>query len=285
MGAADAPTEIARLGVAFDTMVDRLEASAEAQRRFVADASHELRTPLAALGGMTEMLLLGIDQGDEAAVERILTAMNREIGRLGRLAADLLLLSQLEDRGGRLPLAIGEVPLAEVAAEVAAELASITEGRRVSVDIAPGLVVTGDRDRLKQVLLNLVENAARHTESGGSIVIAAATEPDGTAVRIAVTDDGTGLAADDVDRIFDRFFRADQARVQAGGGGGAGLGLSIVRAIAEAHGGRAEASSPGLGQGSTIGVLIPATPIPDTMRGVLAPPSGSLQESTALSQD
>ncbi len=175
VGAANAPTEIARLGVAFDTMVDRLEASAEAQRRFVADASHELRTPLAALGGMTEMLLLGIDQGDEAAVERILTAMNREIGRLGRLASDLLLLSQLEDRGGRLPLTIGEVPLAEVAAEVVTELNGITEGRMVSLAIAPGLVVTGDRDRIKQVLLNLVENAARHTEAGGSIVIAAAT--------------------------------------------------------------------------------------------------------------
>ena len=83
VGVADVPTEIGRLGVAFDTMVDRLESAAQAQRRFVADASHELRTPLAARGGMTEMLLLGIDQGDEAVVERVLTAMNREIGRLG----------------------------------------------------------------------------------------------------------------------------------------------------------------------------------------------------------
>lgn len=285
VGAADAPTEIARLGVAFDTMVDRLEASAEAQRRFVADASHELRTPLAALGGMTEMLLLGIDQGDEAAVERILTAMNREIGRLGRLASDLLLLSQLEDRGGRLPLTIGEVPLAEVAAEVVTELNGITEGRMVSVTVAPGLVVTGDRDRLKQVLLNLVENAARHTEAGGSIVIAATPATETTAddaVRISVTDDGTGLAPEDVDRIFDRFYRADQARVRAGG---AGLGLSIVKAIAEAHGGRAEASSPGPGQGTTVSVILPATPAAETLRGVLATPSGNLQESPALSQD
>jgi len=320
VGAADVPTEIGRLGVAFDTMVDRLEDSAEAQRRFVADASHELRTPLAALGGMTELLLLGIDQGDETAVERVLTAMNREIGRLGRLATDLLLLSQLEDHGGRMPLTIGEVPLADVAGEVVTELGGVLGGRRVMVEVVPlGLVVAGDRDRLKQVLLNLVDNAARYTEAGGSIVIAtmreagdeggrgggsgaggagtgggagagagaggsgagagagaggsgagagagagagvpggAGTVAAGGAIRISVTDDGTGLAATDVDRIFDRFYRADQSRVRAAG---AGLGLSIVRAIAEAHGGRAEASSPGLGLGTTVSVIIPDRPI------------------------
>lgn len=278
VGEADVPTEIGRLGVAFDTMVDRLEASAEAQGRFVADASHELRTPLAALGGMTEMLLLGIDQGDEAAVERILTAMNREIGRLGRLAGDLLLISHLEDRGGRLPLVLGKVSIAEVAGEVLAELGGLIGGRRTSVVAPDGLVVTGDRDRLKQVLLNLVENAARHTEAGGSIVVSAAEETGtgdggGAAVRISVADDGTGLVAADVERIFDRFFRADQARVRAGG---AGLGLSIVRAIAEAHGGHVEASSRGLGMGTTVSVILPAAG-PGT--------SGNLQESPALSPD
>ena len=263
VGTADAPTEIARLGVAFDTMVDRLEASAEAQRRFVADASHELRTPLAALGGMTEMLLLGIDQGDEAAVERILTAMNREIGRLGRLAGDLLLLSQLDDRHGRLSLTLGEVPLLEVVTEVVTELGGVLEGRRVSVGMPEGFVVVGDRDRLKQVLLNLVDNAARHTEAGGSIVVMAArSEGADRLVRISVTDDGTGLVPEDVDRVFDRFYRADEARVRAGG---AGLGLSIVRAIAEAHGGRAEASSPGLGRGTTVSIVIPDVVVtPDT---------------------
>ena len=191
VGTTDVPVEIARLGEAFDTMVDRLEASAEAQRRFVADASHELRTPLAALGGMTEMLLLGIDQGDEAAVERVLTAMNREIGRLGRLAADLLALSQLEDRGGRLPLVYVDVPVAEVAGEVVSELGPVLGERQVDVSVAPeGLVVAGDRDRLKQVLLNLVENSARHTEAGGSIVISA--DSNGDLVRISVSDNGVG---------------------------------------------------------------------------------------------
>jgi two-component system OmpR family sensor kinase len=278
VGAADVPTEIGRLGVAFDTMVDRLEASTEAQRRFVADASHELRTPLAALGGMTEMLLLGIDQGDEAAVERVLTAMNREIGRLGRLAGDLLLLSQLEDHGGRPPLVMSEVSIAEVAGEVANELDGVLVGRRVSLDVPPGFVVAGDRDRLKQVLLNLVDNAAAHTDMGGSVVVTAAREAgtgDGAAavVRISVTDDGTGLDSANVDRIFDRFFRADHARVRAGG---AGLGLSIVRAIVEAHGGRVEASSRGPGLGTTVSAIIPAA---------AARSSGNHQESRALHPD
>ena len=157
-------TEIGRLGVAFDTMVDRLEASADIQRRFVADASHELRTPLAALSGMTEMLLLGIDQGDQVAVDRVLTAMHREIARLGRLASDLLLLSQLEDgSGGRLPLSTTSVDVAALVDEVVDTMAPLTSGRTVRVDVEPGLVVVGDRDRLKQVLVNLVENAARHT--------------------------------------------------------------------------------------------------------------------------
>jgi len=281
VGVDAAPTEIARLGVAFDSMVDRLEASAETQRRFVADASHELRTPLAALGGMVEMLLLGIDQGDEAAVQRVLTAMHREIGRLGRLAGDLLLLSQLEDGGGRLPLTLGPVVVDDVAREVVAELAGALGARSVAVDVAPGFTVTGDRDRLKQVLLNLVENSARHTGAGGAVVVAVMREggpgagsggipgagsgvgadaaPDeGSWVRISVRDDGAGLAPGDAERIFDRFYRADAARVS----GGVGLGLSIVRAIAEAHGGRAEAWSAGLGRGATVSIVIPDRPVP-----------------------
>ena len=263
VGSADVPVEIGRLGAAFDTMVDRLEASAEAQRRFVADASHELRTPLAALGGMTEMLLLGIDQGDESAVERVLTAMNREIARLGRLAADLLALSQFEDGGGRLPLVYSDVPIAEVAGEVVSELGPVLADRRVAVSVVPeGLSVAGDRDRLKQVLLNLVENAARHTEPGGSVAITAMREGGvgSASIRISVADDGIGLAADDVDRVFDRFYRADPARVRAAG---AGLGLSIVRAIAESHGGRAEAASPGPGLGTTVSVVLPDAGVVD----------------------
>ena len=180
-GSVDDRTEIGRLGVAFDTMVDRLEASADIQRRFVADASHELRTPLAALSGMTEMLLLGIDQGDQAAVDRVLTAMHREIARLGRLAADMLLLSQLEDgeagAGERLALARDAVPVADLFDDVVQTMAPITAGRQVMVAVEPGLTVAGDRDRLKQVLVNLVENAARHTAAGGSIT------PDGVRAR------------------------------------------------------------------------------------------------------
>ena len=301
-GSVDDRTEIGRLGVAFDTMVDRLEASADIQRRFVADASHELRTPLAALSGMTEMLLLGIDQGDQAAVDRVLTAMHREIARLGRLAADMLLLSQLEDgeagAGERLALARDAVPVADLFDDVVQTMAPITAGRQVRATVEPGLTVPGDRDRLKQVLVNLVENAARHTAAGGSITLTASAR-DGW-VDLAVADDGDGLAPGEAERIFDRFYRADAARTRASGTGegGAGLGLAIVRAIADAHGGRVLAVSPGAGLGTTITVWLPAAVPPgdDVPEGAAvpeaaepwranAPSSGNLQESPGQPTD
>ena len=266
VGAADDGTEIGRLGVEFDRMVDQLEASAmqlqasaTAQRRFVADASHELRTPLTALGGMVEVLLLGIDAGDHAAVQRVLTALRREIGRLSRLAGDLLLLSQLEDGAGRLPLTMSPVQLAGVAHEVTEELAPLTGERNVQESIPDDLVVPGDRDRIKQVLLNLVENAARHTEPNGTIRVLG-TRDKGW-IRLSVSDDGEGLAPEDPDRIFDRFYRSDEARARStgsGNSGGSGLGLAIVRAIAEAHGGSAVAHSAGPGLGTTVSVTLPA---------------------------
>jgi two-component system OmpR family sensor kinase len=303
-------TEIGRLGVAFDTMVDRLEASADIQRRFVADASHELRTPLAALSGMTEMLLLGIDQGDRAAVDRILTAMHREIARLGRLASDLLLLSQLEDgSGGRLPLTTAPIDVAALIDEVIEAMAPLTSGRAVRSEVDAGLVVVGDPDRLKQVLVNLVENAARHTFPGGTIVIAGHHVSDG-GVALSVADDGDGLAPGDADRIFDRFYRSDSARARSAAGagsdtgteagplatngsddtatseGGAGLGLAIVRAIAEAHGGWAAAASPGPGLGTTVTVTLPATPgRAGAGRGPDAPSSATRQGSPDQTAD
>jgi two-component system OmpR family sensor kinase len=303
VGNPDDRTEIGRLGVAFDTMVDRLEASADIQRRFVADASHELRTPLAALSGMTEMLLLGIDQGDQVAIDRVLTAMHREIARLGRLAGDLLLLSQLEDgSGGRLPLTRTSVDVAALVDEVVDTMAPLTSGRTVRSEVDPGLVVAGDRDRLKQVLVNLVENAARHTGTGGTVVIAARRTDDGGAV-LSVADDGEGLAPGDAERIFDRFYRSDAARARSAasstgpldGGpsaedpapdGGAGLGLAIVRAIAEAHGGGATAESAGPGLGTTVTVTLPATADrANDGRGAEAPSSAIRQEPPGQTAD
>jgi signal transduction histidine kinase len=262
VGPVDERTETGRLGVAFDSMVDALEASAAAQRRFVADASHELRTPLAALAGMTEVLLLGIDEGDQAAVQRALSAMHREIARLSRLAADLLLLSQLEDGEGPV-LSVMDVAVGEVATEVVEELASVTNGRSVRVEVPAGLTVPADRDRLKQVLVNLVDNAGRHTDPGGSVVVSASVEDGGSgggsgagpSVCISVTDDGVGLTEEAAEHIFDRFYRADESRARPGG---AGLGLPIVLAIAEAHGGWVEAASPGAGLGTTVSVHLPA---------------------------
>ncbi len=151
------------------------------------------------------------------------------------------------------------MPLAEVAGEVVTELAGITEGRRVSVD---GRARADSWRAIATASSRSCSTSSRTRRAtprpGGSIVIAAPRPRRTAPIRISVTDDGTGLAPEDVDRIFDRFYRADQARVRAGG---AGLGLSIVRAIAEAHGGRAEASSPGPGQGTTVSVILPSMPV------------------------
>ena len=176
-------------------------------------------------------------------------------------------------------------------------MASLTASRTVRADVEPGTSVVGDRDRLKQVLVNLVENAARHTGPAGTIVIGARAR--GAWVELSVADDGVGLAPGDAARIFDRFYRADAARTRAAAAeptvadgtdrddldGGAGLGLAIVRAIAEAHGGHAEATSPGPGLGTTVTVTLPRDASPASERSVDAPPSGDRQESPGQSAD
>jgi signal transduction histidine kinase len=215
----------------------------------VADAAHELRTPLTALGGMVEMLQLGADRGDRATVERMLSSMEREIGRLSRLVSDLLTLSRLD---GEQQLTLGRVELAPLVTDVAAQTRLLARGQRVELRIEADPSVLGDADHLKQVLLNLAANAIAFTPPDGQIELR--LERVNGHARLVVADSGSGIAAAMLPRIMGRFVRGDPSRARATGG--SGLGLAIVQGIVEAHGGTITLESE-VGQGTRAIVELP----------------------------
>lgn len=241
--------EIGELAEAFDTMLDRLAAALNAQRRFVADAAHELRTPLTALGGMVEMLEMGADRGDRATVSRMMGTMNREIDRLTRLVSDLLTLSKLD---AERPLSTAPVDLGLLVNEVANQTRLLARGQQVDVTISDAPSVSGDQDQLKQVLLNLADNALKFTPAGGRIEFQLGSQ-NGIAT-LAVADTGSGIPADVLPRVTERFERGDPSRSRATGG--FGLGLAIARNIVEAHGGELRIEST-VGQGTRVHIALP----------------------------
>jgi len=246
--------EIGELGIAFDTMLDRLAGMVAAQRRFVADAAHELRTPLTALGGMVEVLQMGADRGDPSTVRRMLNTMSREIDRLGRLVADLLTLSRLD---AEQPLHPVPVDLGALLEEIAAQTRLLANGQAIVVRIDRPASVVADPDRLKQVLLNLTANALRFTPAGGEVALRLGTA--GQRAIVQVSDTGSGIAPELLPRVMDRFVRGDASRARATGG--SGLGLAIAGAIVEAHHGTIEIeSAPGNGTTATIGLPLPESP-------------------------
>ncbi len=229
------------------TRVRRLET---VRRDFISNVSHELRTPLASLKALTETLRDGALE-DPKAAHRFLGRIETEVDALTQMATELLELSRIES---------GQVPLQRKAVPAATLLLSAAERMRAQVERA-GLVlrldtaqdmteVSADPPRLEQVLVNLIHNAVKFTPPGGEVVLAAQTEAD--FVRFCVRDTGVGIPADDLERIFERFYKADRAR----SGGGTGLGLSISRHLVEAHGGRIWAESTE-GDGSTFFFTIP----------------------------
>jgi signal transduction histidine kinase len=237
--------ELKRLADTFDQMLGRLDHAFAAQRRLVADASHELRNPLAVARTTLDVAL---DAPDPARVRRAAVVARRATDRMGRLVDDLLALARFEAPGVRRD----PVDVTELVRECAEEHGALAAGRavRLETDAAEGIGVIGDREGLRRALGNLVENAVRHSEAGGRVRLAACAR-DGW-VSLVVADEGTGIAAEDRARVFDRFYRADRARSP----GGSGLGLAIVREIVEAHAGRVElASEPG--SGSTFTLRLP----------------------------
>jgi two-component system OmpR family sensor kinase len=224
------------------------QASENRLRRFVADASHELRTPLTSVRGYAELFRRGAsDNPEDLAV--VMTRIEAEAERMGILVEDLLLLAKLDQ--GR-PLAHEPVDLSTLVGEMADDHRMLHPEWPIEEETAPGLKVSGDELRLRQAIGNLLSNARSHTPPGTRVTVSAVAG-DGMA-RIEVADDGPGVPPEMGDRVFERFFRADESRTRSSGG--AGLGLAIVSAIAAAQGGRAEMESTP-GKGATFRIVLP----------------------------
>jgi two-component system phosphate regulon sensor histidine kinase PhoR len=231
------------------TEVRRLE---RVKTEFVANVSHELRTPLTAIRGYLETLLDGALQERKHA-RRFLEIAHTHAARLGRLVDDLLQLSNIET--GKVVLVPVALELQEVAASAVAifEAEAARKGVGLATQVPEGLVVRADRDRLSQILVNLVDNAVKFTPAGGQVTLdAARTAPDAVEVRVA--DTGIGIPSIDLPRLTERFYRVDKARSRELGG--TGLGLAIVKHLVQAHGGTLAIDSE-LGRGATVRFTLP----------------------------
>lgn len=232
---ADA-TEYRRLVQVLNTMLGRLQMGFEAQRRFTADASHELRSPLTAMRGEIEVALRREREPDE--YREVLRSTLEEVGRLSHTSQELLTLARSDAR--TLVAVPQDVDASEVVGHVVDRMSPVAAARGVTLHLRSSqpLEATVDPEILGRIAWNLVDNAVRHAES--SVDVSLATDGDG--LGLVVSDDGPGLGDLESDALFERFFRGDPARTPDVAGGGTGLGLAIVRALAEAHGGTAEAA-------------------------------------------
>jgi two-component system OmpR family sensor kinase len=250
----DESTEIGRLGHSLNVMLAQIEAGYRAReeseqrlRRFVADASHELRTPLAAVRAYAELFERGAaTRPDDLA--RSMTGINRESERMSLLVDDLLLLARLDE--GR-PLERQPVRLDEVVHDAIDAARAVEPERPITADLDEAVVV-GDRDRLRQVIDNLLANVRAHTPPDTPAHVRVAGE-DAVAV-VEVADEGPGLEPEHAEHVFERFYRTDASRARASGG--VGLGLSIVDAVVRAHGGTARMTS-APGAGTTVRLELP----------------------------
>lgn len=243
--------EMVALASAFNGMAAQLQ-QAEAQRQvLLGDVAHELRHPVHVLQGNLQAMLDGVYPRDDAELERLV----EQTQQLAVLVNDLHVLAQAEAR--QLPLQKRPTDVAELVKEVAAGYEPLlrAQGKALRVELlgAVGTAVL-DEARMRQVLQNLMDNAMRHTEAGGHVLVSVAQ--DGVALTLTVQDDGVGLAADQLPFVFERMYRADKARTREFSDN-VGLGLAISRALVEAHGGTISAASAGPGLGSTFTLRVP----------------------------
>ncbi|NUM45057.1 MAG: HAMP domain-containing histidine kinase [Anaerolineales bacterium] len=247
VGPAD--DEVGQLVQSFNQTLGRLEELIDTQRRFVADVGHELRTPLTVIKGNVDLMRrIGAD-------EEFFESIESEVDRLTRMVGDLMLLAQAES--GKLPMARKMVDLDTVLLEVFRQMKVLAKDQiKLKIGDIDQVLVCGDRDRLKQVLVNLISNAIKYTPSGGEVVITLGKQ--GNQGRLIVTDNGPGIPPADLPHIFERFYRGEKSRIRSKDGKGFGLGLSIAYWIVKGHDGRIEVSSE-VGQGTTFCVWLPLT--------------------------
>ena len=240
--------EVGQLIHSFNQTLSRLEKHFNTQRRFLADVGHELRTPLTVIKGNVE-LMRRLNCGDDESM----TSIENEVDRLTRLVGDLLLLAQAES--GKLPLITATVELDTLLLEVLNQMRVLAKDR---LDLRLGeidqVIVCGDQDRLKQVLVNLIGNAIQYTPLGGEVIVGLGKE--NNKARLTISDNGPGIPAEDQPYIFERFYRGEKSRTRLKDGKGFGLGLSIAYWIVRNHGGQIEVASREP-QGTTFCVWLP----------------------------
>lgn len=247
IGARDGPAEVQKLADTFDAMLERLGAAFQQQRNFVLDMSHEVRTPLTALRGNIDVLLM--DDRLDGETRSHLERMSGEVARLVRLTSNLLYLAHA-DAGRELDRRPVDLDL------LCLEVYRQTKDLRPEVEFRLGhedqVTVVGDRDLLKQLILNLVDNSLKYTPAGGKVTLS--LHQDGDRARIVVQDTGPGIAPEEIPLIFQRFYRAANSEQRISGG--AGIGLAISDWIAKAHGGEIVVESQ-VGKGSLFTVILP----------------------------
>ncbi len=240
--------EVASLATAFNTMADALARDEQWRREMTADLSHELRTPLATIQSRIEAL----EDGVMPATPENLRVIGDEVERLGRLLGALRSLNELESED--FDVELGRVDLAEVAGDVLARMEPEAARRQVRLERdLRAATVRGDRDRLLQVIVNLLDNALKFTPAGGAVTVAVTTE--GVSAILSVSDTGPGIEPVDLPFVFDRFYRSQTARSTQG----VGLGLAIVKGLVEAHGGTVDAAA-AAGGGAVFTVRLPLAP-------------------------
>jgi two-component system, OmpR family, phosphate regulon sensor histidine kinase PhoR len=237
--------------------ISKLERLEQVRQEFLSNVSHELRTPLAAITAYSETLLDGGLDDEENAL-RFLHTIHRNAARMSDLVSDIAELSAIES--GNVRLQIEPLPIQRIVAETFAHLAPRAEQQQVTLanEVPEDIVVTADRRRLEQILINLIDNAIKFNKPGGDVTVNLELSPRENFHLLSVSDTGTGIPAEDLSRVFERFYRVDKARSRAIGG--TGLGLAIVKHLAIAHGGEASVASE-ISKGTTFTIKLPTRAI------------------------